>query len=182
VASAFIVEGQMEQRIVQRACPGTPVRRIQCNGDHVSLDRLCDFIETQVRLLVNRYYPIVVVFDREGRAESPKQIQAFILDRFAKAGMSAQDIRVYVADRETEDWYLMDIEAICQHYDVRSRGRDYRGKGGLSALLEPVHRYHETTIGVDIFFKISKAKVAKCCPMFSALRNTALQIGCDAFN
>ena len=182
MASAFIVEGQMEQRIVHRACPGVPVRRIQCNGDHVSLGRLCDFIETQVRLLVDRYYPIIIVFDREGRSEAPDEIQAFVLNRFAEAGMAEQDIRVYVADRETEDWYLKDIEAICQHYEVQTGGRKYYGKGGLTSLLEPVHRYHETTIGVDIFFKVSKSKIAACCPMFSALRSTALEIGCPAFN
>jgi hypothetical protein len=136
-----------------------------------------------VRLLINKYYPIVVVFDREGREETPAQIQSFVLERFAQAGMDQHDIRVYVADRETEDWFLADIEAICQHYEVRARTTKlYRGKGGLCSLLEPTHRYHETTIGVDIFFKVSKAKIAACSPMFYALRVTALEIGCAAFN
>ena len=34
---AFLVDGHMEQLIIQQLCPKKPVRRIGCNGDDVSM-------------------------------------------------------------------------------------------------------------------------------------------------
>jgi hypothetical protein len=38
---AFLVEGKMEQLIVQSLCQGAPVRLINCNGDNVALGSVC---------------------------------------------------------------------------------------------------------------------------------------------
>ena len=64
---AFLIEGHMEKKILQSVCPGVPIRRIECNGEDVAMSVMAKFIETHIRLLNNRYYPIVIIFDREGR-------------------------------------------------------------------------------------------------------------------
>jgi len=178
---AFIVEGQMEQRIIARACPGTPVRRIGCNGDDVSIDRICDFIETQIRALGNRNYPIFVLFDREKREQSSDDIKSSVINILNSRGLADQDIRVFVANRKTEDWYLHDIKGICDYYSIAEPQQKVNGKKGLEILLSSIGGYHETTIGVELFFVVSKKKIGEACPIFLALTEAAVEIGCPHF-
>jgi|tagenome__1003787_1003787.scaffolds.fasta_scaffold20728160_2 hypothetical protein len=64
---AFLVDGIMEQRILQHICPGKPVQRLNCNGKNVALEIIVDRIEFHIRLLNNRYDPIIILIDREQR-------------------------------------------------------------------------------------------------------------------
>ena len=175
---AFIVEGQMEQKIIGRLCPGQPVQRIMCNGDQVPITRLCDFVETLIRRLNNKYYPIFVIFDREKREDDCKTLSIQMLDELNSRGLNDQDIRIFLADRESEDWILKDIDAICAHYNIAKPRQAPQGKGGLRSLVSSVTPYHETTTGVELFFLVSKDEIAKKCPYFRSLRESVRSIGC----
>jgi hypothetical protein len=163
----------MEQLIVSRRCSGRPVRRIGCNGDNVAIERMCDFIETLI---------IIVIFDREKRQETCVEIADQVKSILSSRGLADQDIRVFVADREAEDWYLIDRERICSHYNVELDNIVYKGKGGLAKLLKPVVDYHETSIGVDIFDIVRKSVIAHSCDIFKALIETMNEIECNLGN
>jgi hypothetical protein len=178
---AFIVEGQMEQRLLGRICPGNPIRRIGCNGDHVEIERVCDFIETHIRLLGNRHHPIFVIFDREKREAGAEAIMDDVQRILEHRGFGDQDIRVFVADREAEDWLLKDTESICGLYDIPLPEVAPRGKAGLARLLKGRVDYHETTVGVELFLAVSKRRVSERCHVFAKMRTAGLEIGCAFF-
>lgn len=175
---AFLVEGQMEQKILQRICPGQPVRLIGVNGDHVKLEAICDRLETQIRLLGNRYHPIFVVFDREGREAPALEISTSVASMLMARGFQGHDIRIFVADREIEDWMLLDAEGICQHYNIPVPAIKPNGKGGLAKLIGNRVQYHETSVGVELFLIVSKEKLRDGCPNFCALYESAAEIAC----
>lgn len=178
---AFIVEGSMEQKILAKICSGQPIRRIGCNGDNVSINRLCDFIETQIRALKNKNHPIIVIFDREKREKSCNEIENEVIDEMNCRGLNEHDIRVFVADRESEDWYLKDIDSICKHYGLPKPLSNLKGKGGIEKLISPVTAYHETTIGVDLFFIVQHEIVAGKCKTFKKLLESAIDVNCRYF-
>ena len=64
---AFIVDGFTELKIIQNICPGRPVKRTDCNGKDVELDAIAKKIALHIRLLGNRYYPIIILVDKENR-------------------------------------------------------------------------------------------------------------------
>jgi hypothetical protein len=178
---AFIVEGDMEQRILGRICKGQPVRRIGCNGDDVPIERVCEFIGAQIKTLNNRHYPIFVVFDREKRSASVDQITAQVSAELAKLGYGHLDIRVFIADREFEDWYLIDRARICENFEIEDTYGPLSGKGGLEKLMSSYIRYHETTVGVDLFFLVSHREIAEKCATYQRLVNNALEVECRYF-
>ena len=180
---AFIVEGRMEQLIARRICPGQPVTKIGCNGDSAPIEVVAKFVAAQIRVLNNRYYPIIIVFDREGRDISCDQIkQEMIAILHDQYNFSDQDIRIFVADRMTEDLYLADIESILVHYNLGPFvEQEFRGKGGLARLLHPKHQYHETTLGVEIFFIINHQAVAASYPHWSDFLVTVEELICPSF-
>lgn len=176
---AFIVEGHMEQKIVSKICPGQPVRRVECNGDNVPIERVCDFIASHIRLFGNRNYPIIVILDREKREESVRELSAAALEYFGRNGLGDQDIRIFFADSEFEDWYLKDLDSICEYFGIPRPNGNFHGKGGLSQVIQGAVRYHETTVGFDLFFIVSLKTIANSCDVFSALLEVARELQCD---
>jgi hypothetical protein len=79
---AFLVEGQMEQRIIQSLCPNKPVRLIRCNGDDVSMAAIARALNARLRLLLN-YSPIIIILDRERRRPNKNAAQAASLGNSA---------------------------------------------------------------------------------------------------
>lgn len=175
---AFIVEGDMEQYILDEICRGQPIRKVGCNGDSVTIDRVCDFIETQIRLLGNRNYPIFIIFDREKRAETAVEIRDTVIANLHARGLEDHDLRVFIPDREFEDWYLLDRESICRQYSLSATNIPLSGKGGLARLLRPSIDYHETTVGVELFRIVDLDTIAEQCDMFRQLILDALSINC----
>jgi len=64
---AFIVDGFTEMKIIQRLCPGKPVSRTDLNGKDVALEAMSKRIASAIRLFGNRYYPIIILVDKEQR-------------------------------------------------------------------------------------------------------------------
>ena len=67
---AFIVEGQQEKMIVQELCPSQPVRLLGVNGKYVSYGKIASVIDSKLISFGNKYYPIIIIFDRENRTDS----------------------------------------------------------------------------------------------------------------
>jgi len=51
---AFLVDGDLEQRVVQRLCPGTTVQIVHRNGKDVALSAMAGRIATLIRNMGNR--------------------------------------------------------------------------------------------------------------------------------
>lgn len=150
---AFLIEGHMEKKILQSVCPGVPIRRIECNGEDVAMSVMAKFIETHVRLLNNRCYPIVIIFDRERREASCRDLKNELTIELDRRGLAGQYI-IGIPDRTIENWILADREMIFDRYGVACPRQDYEGRFGkndLKSVLRSRYAYHETTTGVQMF-------------------------------
>jgi hypothetical protein len=149
---AFIIDGHMEQLILQRVCDGVPIQRLNCNSDDTEIAAIVKRISAISRILNNRFYPICVLIDREGRAESAAKIIADIEAGLTAEGLDPLQYRVGVCDRMIENWILADSDLIQTTFGVRlDRFEGENGKGLLRREVEKSQPYRETTIGVDLF-------------------------------
>src|SRR5690554_816402 len=71
---AFIVDGFTEKLIIEKICPGKTIKRADINGKNVTLDAIAKKIASLIRLLNNRYHPIIILIDKEERNESISDI------------------------------------------------------------------------------------------------------------
>jgi len=170
---AFLVDGVMEQRILGQICPRSPVRRLNCNGLDVALDVIVKKAELHIRLLNNRYHPIVILIDREKRSSNCAQIARDLLSLLEDRGYTNQCI-VGVVDRCIENWILADWECIVGHYGFNPLRRSTRtegsqGKTELKRLLPAGVLYHEPTWGKELFLSCRPEKLYENSPSFRAL-------------
>ena len=152
---AFIVDGHMEQDVVQHYCKDVPVRRLNCNSDDMPAETVAKPLAALIGLL-NRAKHIFVVLDREGRPQSAAQFGEEVSKALADRNVDLQRLRVVVADRETENWLLADVESLKQKSYIRRdvSQRDFEGQGGkreLQKMMQEGRRYHETVEGVELF-------------------------------
>lgn len=143
----------MEKRIIQRICPGKPVRRIGCNGDEVKIDVIAKFLGVHLRTLKN-YYPIIIIFDRERRELTSAEIEAQLSLALIESGHQDVDFRIIAADRTTENWILADKESLKERYPrakFNYEAEGVHGKGALRKVVETEETYSESTTGVELF-------------------------------
>ena len=179
---AFLVEGDLEQRFFQNVCPTSPVRKINCNGEDVSIEAIAKRIGTLGRLLQKRYSPVVVVFDRERRTKSCEDIEA----EFRKA-LTHEDINVPIIvgipDRDTENWILADPESFARCVEIeRSRIplalEGTKGKTEIKKLLPPKKTYVETIDGVTWLKKARPTVMRENSPSFARFADALKDIQC----
>ncbi len=151
---AFIVDGQMEKKIVQNLCPGQPVRLMNCNGKDVTYEAAAKHAVTLIRLL-KRYYPIIIVFDRENRDDSSEVVAKLLHEAIFKHNIRNVSIIIGVPDCMIENWILADISAINSYYNLNPpiTQSNFEGTNGKSCLRSIIRNYHysETQDGHLIF-------------------------------
>ncbi len=166
MALAFLVEGRMEQRIVQRLCDGVPVRLIGANGRDVTPTAIAKRAAPLIRLLKN-YYPIVIVFDREARKLSCAAIEAELRQALKAHKVERDDLIIGIADRMIENWILA-CSQVRRKYGLLESCEGKDGKAILSLALERNGKsYHETTIGVEMFCAIDVGAVREHSSSFA---------------
>lgn len=152
---AFLVEGGMEQRIVQRLCPGKPVRLIELNGRDASLAAIAKRIGTLFRLLGNRYYPVVIILDREDRELSVDDMERDLRVLLVGESVPCDQIIFGIPDRMIENWILADPSC----WNGAEGDGNFEGANGKSRLrdnLEAQGRtYSEIADGVSMFCEIN---------------------------
>jgi len=176
---AFLVDGQMEQRIVQKLCPGHPVRLIGCNGENVSMAAVAKSLNANIRML-KRNHPIIIVLDRERRSQTTDELIAelsLLLDNYGHQGQYV----IGMADRTIENWILADWGYIrtqmpgCRQF--LSDPEACHGKSAIKKLMPPNVLYHETTIGVDLFLKCRPQEIRKASRSFQSFVSK-INLGC----
>jgi Domain of unknown function (DUF4276) len=155
---AFLVDGVMEQRIIGHICRGKTVQRLNCNGTDTPLGVIVNRVEFHIRILNNRYSPIIVLIDREKRRKTCGEIADEISRLLNGRGYSGQFL-VSVVDRCIENWILADWSSVTEHfqkYGIRTAPANVRfegkqGKAELKKLLPRELLYNEPTWGKDMF-------------------------------
>jgi hypothetical protein len=163
---AFLVEGHLEKKFVQKACPNAVVRLLQCNGDNAALTAIAKRIVTHCRLLRGRIHPLIVVLDREDRRQTATEISDELLALVRQDGVK-DDLIVAVSDRNIENWILADIQTVIELHPCAQTcwTRSPDGFNGKSRLKKTIKYYHETTTGVDLLLKC-RANIMRCSPSF----------------
>jgi hypothetical protein len=129
----FFVEGHCEQKFLGATCGAWPVRRINLNGSAVSIEQIVIRIESIFRTMGSCSDPVIVIFDREKREESSKDIAAKAVELLAQRNIKAI---VGVPDRCIETWMLYDPEV------VPISGDDHEGSMGASAVRHALGTYN----------------------------------------
>jgi hypothetical protein len=164
---AFLVDGVMEQRILSQICPNKPVRRLNCNGTDVPLEIIVKKVEFHIRLLNNRYFPIVILLDREKRSKTCNEIVAELSKLLNDRGFAGQFV-VGVVDRCIENWILADWGSVIEQFGFPPAKKKVlegtQGKTELKRLLPAGVLYHEPTWGADLFL---------CCRAENIYQNSA---------
>jgi hypothetical protein len=148
---AFIVDGQMEKKIIDHFCPEKPVRLLNCNGRDVTLKAAAKKIASLIRLM-KRNTPIIIIFDKEKRNDSADNIALKLLSEIKEQKIHDVDILIGVPDIMMENWMLASIDGINSYYNLNYIQKNFEGKNGkakLKAIIKP-RIYHETEDGPEI--------------------------------
>lgn len=132
---AFIIDGFTEKRILQRLCGDVKIARLNVNGRDVKIASIARRVDTILKVFGNRYYPVFVVFDREGRRETAEEVRLGLIRLLEELGHGGQ-VRVGVPDRMIENWMLADYKNVEKYYKVKGDGtrRSHEGKNGKSEM------------------------------------------------
>jgi len=182
IDAAFLVEGDLEKIFVQNVCPGSPVRKINCNGDSVSIEAIATRIGTLGRLLQRRCRTLVIVFDRERRAESCEQIEAALRRAMAAENLNTE-IVVGIPDRDIEVWILGDPDMLRAgarlRADVCLACEDgVKGKSKLKSLLAEGIHYVETVHGPEWLKKARPSVICQNSASFARFKDAMRAFDC----
>lgn len=170
---AFIVDGQTEKKIIQRICPDAPIRMTNLNGRDVSIAAIAKLVSSFIKLLKGRYYPVLVLIDREGRPQTSAEIERSLFAELTECyGISETDIIVSCPDRMIENWMLADPELFHRLHEITVEP-GLEGSNGKKKIKQYLFTkglpYHELTIGVDIFNQLDPLALRKNSPSFSRM-------------
>lgn len=175
MTAAFIVEGQMEQKIVQRLAPNSPVVLLGANGKSVSMGAISRRIGTLYRQFGNRFHPVHILFDREQRSTNCEDLIAELRDLLTEESVPLDQTTISIADRKIETWILYSVDQNGDQFNCCScSSRDeYEGKLAISELSRRLGRkgltYRKTTTGVKLFCSIDQHKLTALSKSFNSL-------------
>jgi Domain of unknown function (DUF4276) len=109
---AFIVDGFTEKSIVQKLCSNQPIRRTDLNGKGTTISAIAKKIASLIRLLGNKYYPIIILVDKENRNIDFEQMAIQLKESLIAEGITDQDLRIGIADRMIENWMIADWKSL----------------------------------------------------------------------
>jgi hypothetical protein len=179
---AFIVDGQMEKKILQRLCPDTPIRVLNCNGEDVALDAIADRVVTLINIFNNKFHPIIILIDRENRPATTTRIIKDLSNKIQDRGCS-DSVIIGVPDRMTENWILADWNNYCDKVGIPPTPRPINfegtnGKGKIKDYLPEKIKYHETVEGVEWFVSANPRTIAKNSRSFYTLLHSIKSLSC----
>lgn len=174
---AFIVDGFTEFRIIQKLCPRQPVRRTDLNGRDVTIKAMALKIASIIRLLGNRYYPIVILTDKEERNINFADMSTSLRTELISAGVTDQDLRIGVADRMLESWIIADWFNLTGQNENEPEATD--GMHGTSIIKRIKGSYDKVVDGVDLFCSCDLAKIYAKSPSFRHFADQLENINCS---
>lgn len=174
---AFIVDGYTELKIVQRICPGSPIKRIDCNGKDVTINAIAKKIASHIRLLGNKYYPIVILVDKERRNIGFEDMAAAIRNALEEQGITDQDLRIGVADRMLENWIIADWQTLGGPPNAKPSSTDVcHGESHIKKLKKT---YDKTTDGVEFFMAARQEEIYRNSPSYKYFMDQLADLKCS---
>lgn len=106
---AALVDGHTESSFLQRTYPADHILIIRClpNGADVTLTRIAETIVDKVATLSGDYDRVLILLDREARAETCAQIATDLAQRVGAAAAGRSFIYA-IKNIEVENWILAD--------------------------------------------------------------------------
>jgi len=177
---AFFVDGQTEQRALNKLCPGHPIRIIGCNGKTVSMSAIAKRLASLIKVLNNRNYPIVILIDRETRPQDTKSIKEELHLELKKLEVH-DDVMIGVCDRMIENWILADKGNVSKYCSkkINWKKQNFEGAKGKSELKKHMKSYHETTDGVNLLSTSNPKYLYKNSLSFKEFVHTIEKIECN---
>ena len=172
---AFIVDGFTEKLILGNICPGKPIKRTDLNGKSVTIKAIANKISSLIRLLNNKYYPIIIVIDREDRNYNCSQIIEKLEFELNQKGHYNDDIRINVADKMIENWIIADWKIITESEE---KPAETDGLKGSSIIKKYKGSYGKTTDGVELFLNAKPSVIYENSPSFKAFIDSLQDVDC----
>lgn len=163
---AFIVDGFTEKLIIEKICPGCKISRTDLNGNTVTIKAIGKKIATLIKVLGNRFYPIIVIIDKEDRDEPCDTLISQLKQELVENGCGDQDIRIFFADRMIENWILADWQVL-ECTDEKPAITD--GLRGSKIIKDKRGTYSKTIDGVELFLKCDAKIIYENSPSFKFL-------------
>lgn len=177
---AFIVDGYTELKILQNICPGRPIKRTDCNGKDVKIKAIAKKIALHIRILNNKYYPIVILVDKEERDISFEEMAEQIRNELINEGITDQDLRIGVADRMIENWIIADWEQFNGTFDNKPILTDSCNPNSI--IRRKKDSFDKTTDGVDYFIAARQPEIYKNSPSYKFFIDQLEDILCHYTN
>jgi len=172
----FIIDGFTEKKIVQELCPGQPVRRTDLNGKSVTITAIAKKIASLIRSLGNKYYPIIILIDKEERPLTFEQIADELMVKLIEEDITDQDIRIGVADRMIENWIIADWEKLTGTMDGKPINTE--GISGSGHIKKAKGSYDKIIDGVDFFLSARPQVILANSLSYKCFINQLSDINC----
>jgi hypothetical protein len=171
---AFIIDGFTEKLVIQKICPGSPISRIDLNGKTVSIDAMTKKIASLIRLFCNRYYPIIILIDKEQRRQHFDVIAMELEKKLIAEGIK-DEFLIGVADRMFENWILADWNCL---QVVEKRPSKTEGGNGAGHIKKVKGSYNKTTDGVELFLSANPEIIYEKSESFRYFVNKLKKVEC----
>jgi hypothetical protein len=166
----FFVDGLMEQKFIQNICPKIKVQLTSINGKSVKISAIAKKLASLIRLLGNKYYPIIIFIDREDRNITSKQMITEIKNELKKLNIDLENLRFGVADIMTENWILADWKSFKKNTKTKTKKEfsSFEGKHGTNLIKKYYSNYQKTIDGVELLSKSNCSEMVKNSPSFDS--------------
>ncbi len=172
---AFIIDGFTEKLILDKICPGCKIARTDLNGKTVTIKAIAKKISAMIRLLGNRFYPIIIVVDKEDREQSCDILIEELTDELIKNGCGDQDMRIFFADRMIENWIIADWNIL---NNSKEKPLITDGLRASKIIKDSFGTYSKTIDGVELFLKCNSKILYKNSPSFKKMIDGIQDIEC----
>lgn len=153
------------ERSALRSHFGIKASKIGINGNCVQISAIARNLATDLM----RFSPnskVVIVFDRETRRETSKELADELIAVLSKE-FPSMSFCIGVPDRDIESWIFSDKESTSKHFKKKiGKKAAFEGEVGAQAIKKRIGpgRYDKMTDGVALLGKISWARVQKRSP------------------
>ncbi|WP_242914490.1 DUF4276 family protein [Brevundimonas pishanensis] len=160
---AFFVEGETEVLGLKKAF-GIKARKIGIYGHTSTVDHIFKKLKAAIQL--NEYTHVFVMFDRESRTETSKELKHELEAKLIKEFPNLT-VNVAIPDFDIESWLFSDTEITEKYFGQKmSKKAKFEGRNGCKSLKEymPKADYDKTTDGVTLFSKVRWSKICSNSP------------------
>ena len=162
---AAIVEGHTEEHFVRSTYGAARITRAIPNGRTVDPGVIVDAVLDALELVSGSVTKVLILFDREGRAETAEALAAEVRDGVA-ARCGDRVLYVGVSDRQIENWVVADEAEMQLRFNA---GYEYGGDGCSGKVV-----LRDLNGGVSLGPKDTAELLKACSASCAAVKSVSL--------